>query len=56
MSAIGEAVNALNDRLILAHAIGESLDAAGGETAPPGSWSFGNRSRLSAKRLRRSRL
>ena len=35
MSAIGEAVNALNDRLILAHAIGESLDAAGGETAPP---------------------
>lgn len=33
MSAIGAAVNALNDRLILAHAIGESLDAASGEAA-----------------------
>ncbi len=35
MSALRQAVNTLNERLVLAHAIGESFDAAGGETAPP---------------------
>jgi hypothetical protein len=34
MSALHAAVNTLNERLILAHAIGESLDAAAGEAAP----------------------
>ena len=40
MSALLEAVNALNDRLIMAHAIGESLEAAAGETAPPWVYVF----------------
>jgi len=40
MSALSAAVNALNDRLVMAHAIGESLDAAGGETAPPWVYVF----------------
>ena len=40
MSAISDAVNALNDRLIMAHAIGESLEAAAGETAPPWVYVF----------------
>jgi hypothetical protein len=48
MSAIGEAVNALNDRLILAHAIGESLDAASGEAATP--WVFVYREQVEAIR------
>jgi len=48
MSAIGEAVNALNDRLILAHAIGETFDAAAGETAPP--WVFVFREQIEAIR------
>ena len=34
MSALYAAVDALNDRLLMAHAIGESLEAAAGETAP----------------------
>jgi Flp pilus assembly protein TadB len=34
MSQFLEAVDQLNDRLIAAHAIGEALDLAGGETAP----------------------
>ncbi len=40
MSALREAVNALNDRLLMAHAIGESLEAAAGETAPPWVYVF----------------
>ncbi|WP_293604674.1 hypothetical protein [Polaromonas sp. UBA4122] len=35
MSAIFEAVNLLNRRLVLADTIGQSLDEAGGENAPP---------------------
>jgi hypothetical protein len=40
MSALSAAVNALNDRLVMAHAISESLDAAGGEAAPPWVYVF----------------
>ena len=35
MTAIFEAVNLLNRRLVLADTIGQSLDEAGGENAPP---------------------
>lgn len=35
MSALHEAVNALNDRVILAQAIGESFEAAAGDNCPP---------------------
>ena len=48
MSAISDAVNALNDRLIMAHAIGESLEAAAGETAP--SWVYVFREQVEAIR------
>ncbi|MBZ4209555.1 MAG: hypothetical protein D4R79_08845 [Comamonadaceae bacterium] len=48
MSALQAAVNTLNDRLILAHAIGESLDSAGGEAAPP--WVFVFREQVEAIR------
>jgi hypothetical protein len=40
MSALKAAVNVLNDRLVMAHAIGESLDAAAGEVAPPWVYVF----------------
>jgi hypothetical protein len=35
MSALNAAVHALNDRLVLAYAIGEAFEAASGEAAPP---------------------
>lgn len=35
MSALLRAVDALNDRLVTASAIGEALELAGGESAPP---------------------
>jgi len=34
MKALKDAINALNDRLIDADAIGEALDLSGGESAP----------------------
>jgi len=40
MSALLAAVDVLNDRLVMAHAIGESLDAAAGETVPPWVYVF----------------
>lgn len=48
MSALNAAVDALNDRLVLAHAIGESLEAAGGEAAPP--WVYVFREQIEAIR------
>nr|MDP2189978.1 hypothetical protein [Rhodoferax sp.] len=35
MSALLDAVNVLNERLVSADAIGKALDLAGGENAPP---------------------
>ena len=40
MSALLAAVDTLNDRLLMAHAIGESLDAAAGEASPPWVYVF----------------
>ena len=34
MSAVTNALHLLNDRLVIAHTIGESFDLAGGENAP----------------------
>ncbi len=49
MSAMRDAVNALNDRLVMAHAIGESLEAAAGETAP--AWVYVFREQVEAIRV-----
>jgi hypothetical protein len=40
MSTLLRAVDALNDRLVAAGAIGEALGLAGGETAPPWVYVF----------------
>lgn len=48
MSALHSAVNTLNDRLLMADSIGESLEAAAGETAP--AWVYVFRGQIEAIR------
>jgi hypothetical protein len=48
MSALDAAVNALNERLVMADCIGESLEAAGGQASPP--WVFVFREQVEAIR------
>lgn len=48
MSAVLQAVDALNDRLVIAGSIGEAFDLAGGEDAPP--WVYVYRQQIEAIR------
>lgn len=48
MNALHSAVNTLNDRLLMADSIGESLEAAAGETAP--AWVYVFRGQIEAIR------
>jgi hypothetical protein len=46
MSALLRALDALNDRLVAAEAIGDALDLAGGESAP--AWVYVYRDQIQA--------
>jgi hypothetical protein len=54
MSALLGAVEALNERLLMAYAIGEAFDQAGGESPPP--WVFVYREQVEAIRQAAERV